>query len=663
MAEAVAVAMTRGRPPARPGRHRHRQVAGLPGAGAAARRRRSWSRPPPSRCRTRSSTATCPRWSTPSSRCSGGARRTRSSRAGPTTCAATRCTAACRTTTGTRCSTRRRPRRWAATSCGCATGPTRPRPATATSSSPASPIGPGGRSASPRASAWARPSARYGAECFAELARDRAAEVEIVVTNHALLAIDALESFPLLPEHDAVVVDEAHELVDRVTGVATDELTAAMVERAAAAGPPPGRRTPTTSPTRRGARRGAGVAARGAPRRSCPSSSPPPWRWSATRPATCSPSSGRAKQADDGARKVAARRSRRGARDRRAASPPTRRTTWPGSPATRGAAPVLRVAPLAVNGLLREALFGERAVVLDRRRRSRSAAAFDAVARQVGLTGERRAGVDRAGRGLAVRLPAAGDPVRRPTTAATRPGRHLAGRDGRAGGAGRGGRRPDAGAVLLDARGRGGGRRRCASGSTCRCSARARTGRPTLVRRSPPTRRPACSARCRSGRASTCPGDACRLVVIDRIPFPRPDDPLMSARAQAVADAGGNGFMTVSAAHAALRLAQGSGRLVRAARRPRRRRGARLAAGDGPLRRVPARLPAAVLADDRPRGRGRRPAPSGGARSRAVDREVTRRGCTPGKIKTCGQIGGHTQGSGREHIRGLGSRHLTRGAG
>jgi ATP-dependent DNA helicase DinG len=59
------------------------------------------------------------------------------------------------------------------------------------------------------------------------------------------------------------------------------------------------------------------------------------------------------------------------------------------------------------------------------------------------------------------------------------------------------------------------------------------------------------------------PGPACNLVVIDRIPFPRPDDPLMSARAQAVADAGGNGFMAVSATHAALRLAQGSGRLVR----------------------------------------------------------------------------------------------------
>jgi ATP-dependent DNA helicase DinG len=59
------------------------------------------------------------------------------------------------------------------------------------------------------------------------------------------------------------------------------------------------------------------------------------------------------------------------------------------------------------------------------------------------------------------------------------------------------------------------------------------------------------------------PGEACQLVVIDRIPFPRPDDPLMSARARAVDDAGGNGFMAVSASHAALFLAQGAGRLIR----------------------------------------------------------------------------------------------------
>jgi ATP-dependent DNA helicase DinG len=52
-------------------------------------------------------------------------------------------------------------------------------------------------------------------------------------------------------------------------------------------------------------------------------------------------------------------------------------------------------------------------------------------------------------------------------------------------------------------------------------------------------------------------------VLIDRIPFPRPDDPLMSARQKAADQAGGNGFMQVAATHAALLLAQGSGRLIR----------------------------------------------------------------------------------------------------
>jgi ATP-dependent DNA helicase DinG len=61
------------------------------------------------------------------------------------------------------------------------------------------------------------------------------------------------------------------------------------------------------------------------------------------------------------------------------------------------------------------------------------------------------------------------------------------------------------------------------------------------------------------------PGSSCQLVIIDRIPFPRPDDPLASARSQAIARMGGNGFMAVSATHAALRLAQGAGRLVRRA--------------------------------------------------------------------------------------------------
>lgn len=59
------------------------------------------------------------------------------------------------------------------------------------------------------------------------------------------------------------------------------------------------------------------------------------------------------------------------------------------------------------------------------------------------------------------------------------------------------------------------------------------------------------------------PGTTCRLVIIDRLPFPRPDDPLMKARQQAVESAGGNGFMKVAVTSSALLLAQGAGRLIR----------------------------------------------------------------------------------------------------
>lgn len=58
-------------------------------------------------------------------------------------------------------------------------------------------------------------------------------------------------------------------------------------------------------------------------------------------------------------------------------------------------------------------------------------------------------------------------------------------------------------------------------------------------------------------------GPSLRLVTIDRIPFPRPDDPLVSARQERIAQKGGNGFMGISAQHAALLLAQGAGRLIR----------------------------------------------------------------------------------------------------
>ena len=73
----------------------------------------------------------------------------------------------------------------------------------------------------------------FGQECFVEVAREQAHRSHLIVTNHSLLAIDAIEGVPMIPDYDVVVVDEAHELVARVTQAATDELAVNDVERAA----------------------------------------------------------------------------------------------------------------------------------------------------------------------------------------------------------------------------------------------------------------------------------------------------------------------------------------------------------------------------------------------------------------------------------------------
>jgi hypothetical protein len=48
---------------------------------------------------------------------------------------------------------------------------------------------------------------------------------DVVVTNHTLLAIEIVDSHPILPERDAVILDEAHEFMDRTTQAVTEELT------------------------------------------------------------------------------------------------------------------------------------------------------------------------------------------------------------------------------------------------------------------------------------------------------------------------------------------------------------------------------------------------------------------------------------------------------
>ncbi|MGZ4610489.1 MAG: ATP-dependent DNA helicase [Actinomycetes bacterium] len=401
----------------------------------------------------------------------------------------------------------------------------------------------------------------YGGECFAELARGRAGEAEIVVTNHALLAIDALESFVVLPEHDVVVVDEAHELVDRVTGVATDELTPPMVDRAAARA----RRLVdgTEDLVVAGEALESALDSVGEGRVvDMPEELASAVALVRDAARTVASELSRVKEADDGARKVA--QAAVGAvydTAERIAGHSPYDVTWISRDRRQQRGATLHVAPLAVNGLLREALFGERTVVLTSATLELGGS-FDPVARQVGLSGDDApdwTGLD------------VGSPFDYPKQGILYVARRLPppGRDGASPAA------MDELATLIEA---AGGRTlglfssmRAAEAAAAAmrdrldvpvlCQGEERTA--TLVRQFATDVETCLFGTLSLWQGVDVPGEACQLVVIDRIPFPRPDDPLMSARAQAVDDAGGNGFMTVSAAHAALRLAQGAGRLIR----------------------------------------------------------------------------------------------------
>ncbi|CAB4918331.1 unannotated protein [freshwater metagenome] len=74
----------------------------------------------------------------------------------------------------------------------------------------------------------------FGSQCFAALAKGKAQSADVVVTNHTLLAIEIVDSHPILPERDAIVLDEAHEFMDRATQAVTEELTSTRVLRASA---------------------------------------------------------------------------------------------------------------------------------------------------------------------------------------------------------------------------------------------------------------------------------------------------------------------------------------------------------------------------------------------------------------------------------------------
>jgi ATP-dependent DNA helicase DinG len=524
----------------------------------------------------------------------------------------------------------------------------------------------------------------FGRECYAEQARITAGKASIVVTNHALLAIDALESFPVLPDHDVVIIDEAHDLVNRVTSAASGELSATGVDAAAR------RVGRLLSADAAGRLREAGEAAARAFAESRDgrldfmdadlSSALALVRDAAAGCATEIRSSAKQSGDEAPAERQAATRSALaglddlvGTADRVLASyvpDLTSRTdvVWmdrpmvedPRRPAT------LRVAPLQVGALLAERLFRRQTVVLTSATLALGGS-FEPLARQWGLP---RPGAEPPGTGAESGGTGAEPPgtATEAGTSAGPPGTEEAGNersgteapdprpastesaDGAETGAGAG--EPSAGepgaaapvaaeagagepgprsgdpqespdgppphglawsgldvgspfdhprrgilyvAKHLPPPGRDGlptayltelselitaaGGRTLGLFSSMRAARQAAlelrgtlsvplfcqgddsTGQ--LVRQFAED-----EASCLFGTLSLwqgvdVPGPALQLVVIDRIPFPRPDDPLASARQRVVAARGGNGFMAIAVSHAALLLAQGAGRLLR----------------------------------------------------------------------------------------------------
>ena len=431
-----------------------------------------------------------------------------------------------------------------------------------------------------------------GSDCFAERARAEAGRADVVVTNHAMLAINALEGYQVLPEHDVVVVDEAHDLVDRVTSAATAEISGGSVstaarrsgrlidqeiaDRLAEAGDGlgllltelPAGRVDTLPEALRNTLRAVRDAAR-----NCLTALGPE----------------RAVQKDDVADATAtklakamldetfdtATRMLDAFEDDEAN---LRDVVWVSGDADRPAS--LRVAPLGVGGLLRERLFGQHTTILTSATLTLGGA-FDTLARQWGLPTAQREPVRKVDGMATDKEPAldgpkwtgldVGSPFEHHRSGILYVAKHLPapGRDGLA----------DSYLDELHELVTAAGGRTLGLFSSMRAAKQAtealrdRTEHPILCQGEDATAllvtKFADDPRtCLFGTLSLwqgvdVPGASLQLVVVDRIPFPRPDDPLASARQRAVAARGGNGFLTVAATHAALLLAQGAGRLLR----------------------------------------------------------------------------------------------------
>ena len=409
-------------------------------------------------------------------------------------------------------------------------------------------------------------------ECFSEMARSRAAEADIVITNHALLAINAFEGMKVLPEHETVIIDEAHELVDRVTGAVSGSLTVAMVRRAArsvkkhskadsgalemAAG--------TLETAFEGLAEGllkgldgrllTAISAVNDAARTALSDTKPDGQdvdaglqMARSRVSEVHDMSSRILEAS--AEQDVLWISRQGGWEngRYVAASDT-------DPAT------LNIAPLSVGLQLRDGLFADRTVILTSATLT-VGDSFDVAAGALGLQGEgapRWTSID-VGSPFDYRkqgiMYVAGD--LKPPGFGVHEGqlerlRELC-------------EASEGGALGLFSSKRAAERAAeyMREHSDLNILLQGESSLKALVEEFSEDVDSCLFGTMSLWQGVDVPGDSCRLVVMDRIPFPRPDDPIAQARTEAVNRHRGNGFMAVSAHHAAIRMAQGAGRLIR----------------------------------------------------------------------------------------------------
>lgn len=413
----------------------------------------------------------------------------------------------------------------------------------------------------------------HGAECFAELAREKTADVDIIVTNHALLAIDALSDAQILPEHDVVIIDEAHELDGRITAVATAELSPTTLKNIAK------RSAKLHNNKKEEALEGL------AEDFSSQLLTVQDGRWT------------RMPQEELGQKIEAISRELWRIRDNllpapegEAANDPERYAerqhvvllarelcdaieriqtvfeetdpakqrdvVWLNRDERRGDR--INIAPLSVAPLLSTRLFGESTVILTSATLS-IGGNFQAMAASWGLPKGSWDALD------------VGTPFDPAKAGILYTPRHLPapGRDGLSEEV-----LDEIYELIMAAGGRTLGlfsSRRAAIQAADRmrmrlpfdvlCQGDETTG--ILVDRFARNENTCLFGTLSLWQGVDVPGRSCSLVIIDRIPFPRPDDPLLQARKEAADAEGRNGFMEVAATHSALLLAQGAGRLLR----------------------------------------------------------------------------------------------------